>query len=1138
MQLKLRRIPKAMLFSFCLGSVLLQTMPVPIALAGTTPFASKTDVFFFPLHSDSRIVAIEISGKVVDETGMGLPGVNIIEKGSSNGTTTDTNGNYKIQVSGESSILVFSFIGYSTQEIAVRNNTVINVTLNQDVQSLQEVVVVGYGEREKKDIITSVSNVKQEDIAKSMSVAPELALQGRAPGVFVSSPGGAPTARPTVRVRGVGTFNNAEPLYVIDGVPLLEYGSGAQAGSSTDYTRGALNILTLINPGDIESMTVLKDASSAAIYGSRGANGVILITTKKGKSGAPKIDFSASRGVQNLPKKYDVLNTQEYTALYQEMIYNRNEYDRNYAPGGGNPSAPVIWDDPLYNQAFNVYNPNSINPQFPYLGNSATYNWQDAIVNENASIEDYSIRMSGGSDATTYYIGTGYSRTESPLINNDLERYSLNTNVQTKINKYLEAGISYQVSLVDAKDNTSGDMRGASLVSPWQPIYDPNDPTGFAPTVLLEFEDNPDYDPGSSNPGPRRKIVESSLKNTPWGPESNTNYFAQMKLRNNDYRLLRNFWQGYMQVNPFEGFKIRGGISIDYTTNERRQWVNFDEARFSETPNNYYESHEGDAKGNLSVSRIASSNVLKDITFSYAKDFNNHSLDLLLNASDQKFTYKTIGAGTPLDVDNPDNRYLGYGNPRYTGVGEGLEERALQGYVGRVNYDYGDKYYLNASLRYDGSSQFPKDYRWGTFPSVSIGWRVSSEDFFPLKDVFEDLKIRAGYGTAGNTFSGGFDGSRFAYLSTISFNPTTSFGSGNGDGFGINYVGSYLPDFPNFSLTWEKAKTLNVAAEFSLLEGRLSGSVEYYRKDVEGIIQGVRLPYSSGVNSLVAYNIASVRNTGVEILLNYTQKVGEVTLNLGGNLTTVRNRVTSLFNGVDNYNQGLAVGKPIGFIYGFQVGGIYSSEADLTANTVVDKVGNGAPRPGDLYFKDVHGAPEEGSNKAFSEGADGEVSDYDRTFIGKTIPGYFYGFNLEAKWKQFDASLFFQGIGDVQKYNGVRHSGESTAGFGLNLWSTVSERWTPENPSASMPRAIFGDPNQNGRVSDRFVEDASFLRLKNVQIGYTLPGQLLEKARLSKFRIFASGTNLFTVTKWTGIDPENDFVPPTRILSLGVNASF
>lgn len=1078
-----------------------------------------------------------VTGKVTDQQeNTPLPGVSVLIQGTTTGTITDGDGRYTIEVSDDD-VLSFTYVGYVNEEIAVGNQSVINMAMVPDIQQLNEVVVIGYGKRDKKDLTGSLSNIRSDDIEDSKSMSPELAMQGRMPGVFVNSTGGNPNARPEVRIRGVSTINDASPLYVVDGVPIMEFGQGVDNGQVSDL-RGGQNIFNLINPGDIEQISVLKDASAAAIYGSRAANGVILITTKKGEEGAPKVEFNASRGVQNIPETYDMMNTEQYTQIYQEMFDNDYLYKTQQAPSP-DPAALYAWDNPSA-PYYNLFNPNSTNPDYPYRGNDDTYDWQTPLLNKNAVIEDYSVRVSGGSESTTYYLGTGYSKTESPLINNFNERYSLSTNIDSKISKVFEVGFLGRFSYLNAEDNINNlDLAEHSRIIPWQPIYNSNDPTGYMRTVDVEFEDNPGFDLTLNNPGPAR-LMTSQLK--PWGEAAHTNTFAMTELKDNRYEMLKNFGKAYLQINPFKGLSVKGSLAIDYTNNTRTRPENtIDAVRFDSQPDNPYGA-DGNMVGSVNRRITKTINIVSDLTVNYDKRFGNHKFDLLLNANSQRFSWQYHGLSSPRPDNDLPYDLVGGVDTRWTNGSEGIDEKTLIGYVGRLSYSYLDKYYLDVSVRRDGSSQFAPGHRWGTFPAASAAWRLSSEDFVAnALPYFDDLKLRVGYGTIGNSFSNGVGYSNFAYLSSISTTPNYTLGT-TPNGAGTRYMGSYINNFPNASLTWEKATTFNAGIDGALLDERLSFTIEYYNKLTDGIIQAGNLPLNTGYLAPTLLNIASVRNSGFELQLGYTHSFGDLTLDFNGNLTTVKNEIESLYddNAVIFGNYIHEVGHSIKDIYGYRVGGIYQNVQQITADTTIHADLSGAnPQPGDMYFQDLYGSPEANSGDLKSYSPDSVVNAYDRDHIGSTIPGFYYGFNLSAQYKGLDLSVFFQGVGDVEKVNGVRRAGESLGIGGGNYWTSALNRWTEENPSTTMPRAIGGDPHNNNRFSSRWVESAAYMRLKNVELGFTLPPSVLESLKvMSNFRIYVSGTNLFTMTNWTGLDPENDQLPPARIYSVGLSAIF
>jgi len=1070
-----------------------------------------------------------IKGKVTSEAdGEPLPGVSIIIKGTTTGTTTDLDGNYSIQAnSGD--ILVFSYIGFMPQEQEVGNRSTINIALAEDLQALDEVVVIGYGERDKKDLTGAISSMGSDEIEKTVGMQPELAMQGRMTGVFVSTPGGSPNARPQVRIRGVGTFGFSEPLYVVDGIPLTEFGSNPRPGTSDNDLRGNVNVLNLINPNDIESISVLKDASAAAIYGVRAANGVVLITTKKGKKGKPRLEINASYGVQNITDTYDVLNVDQYVNLYQEAYAN---FNANRAPDEQEPLLPE-------------FDPNDPG----YLGNLPTVDWQNPLINDNAVTSDYSIKVSGGSESTTYYVSGGYTYIESPLVNNNQKRYSFATNVKSEVSDIFEVGATYRLGYIDALDNTEGDLNSVSGTSPWQPIYDPNGPYGFAPSVGATFIENPDLQRevtrGLFQP-PIPAFIFDSGPNLLWGAETNNNGFASMALRNRDYQLLRNIGTAYAQLNPFDGFSIRATFSGDWYYNRRNTWTNYDNWQFRQTPGNPFQGHDGTAVGSVGERHLRNTNIIGELTVQYDKAFGDHRVNVTLNAMDQRYLFEGASSGGPANFAEERFRQVRNTFPSVFRSGETFfNQDALQGYMARVSYNFAGKYYLDATVRRDGSSRFSPEFRWGTFPSFSAAWRVSSEPFMDGASFIDDLKIRGGWGQLGNQ-----ETRSFAFLSTVSLNPQLGFGSGSGDGNGFVDQGAMLPDFPVADLTWEVATTTNIGFDAIMFNNKVTFTAEYYNRLTSDILQQASLPASVGNINQPVLNIASVRNRGIELAVGYNNNIGDFNYGISANLTTVDNEVVELFRDQPFGGQGgrIEEGFPLFFLWGYQAGGIFQNQQEIDDWTAIytDQTNSNNFQPGDMYFNDVRRPPNNDVNPlaTYEVGQDSLVNPFDRTFIGNTIAEYFYGVTLNASYRNFDLSVLFQGIGGLQAVNGVRRSGEGMDNTGSNQWTTVLDRWTPENPSTTMPRAVRQDPAENNRFSDRWVEDAGFMRLKNFQLGYTLPQSVISKLKMSRLRLYVSGTNVFTFTNWSGIDPEeNDveggnIIPPPRIFSLGVNAAF
>lgn len=1040
-----------------------------------------------------------ISGSVRDEKGNPLIGVSILIKGSSAGTATDELGNFQLAIPDQGSVvLVFTYIGFIALEEEVGTRSNVNVQLKEDSKSLKEVVVIGYGERQRRDLTGAVGVVSSEDITKAKAINPELSMQGRLAGVFVGSAGGAPNARPTVRIRGVNTLGNNEPLYVIDGVPVTEFANGATQANSAQAgdIRGTINVLSLINPNDIESISVLKDASAAAIYGVRAANGVVIITTKKGKLGKPRVEVSASRGIQNLPNTFDVLNVSEYVELVREA-YANNPAQANNLP--------------------NFYKEGNA----AYLGNQTFTDWQEAILNKNAVTEDYSAKVSGGSEGTNYYFSAGFANTESPIVENNLKRYSLATNINSRIGKRLEVGLTSRTSFVEALDNSQTDLSSAWRYVPWQPIFKQDG--SLANVVNPTFTPNPNFNPTLVSPGSPFNVSNNALL---YGTGTRSNVFGLHDVRQTDYNLLRVLGSAFVQLEVLKGLKLKGTLSTDWYLNTRNVWQAVEAYRYISPFSNTYAGTNGTSKGSYNQRTSRNHNLVKEFSINYACDFAGHRIDVLLNAMDQVYgnTF-TQANNTQITADNPDARTL-LNTPPFSTALVIKENNALQGYMARLSYNYKSKYYLDATLRRDGTSRFAEDYRWGMFPSLALAWRISAEPFLQGQDWLSDLKIRAGWGELGNQ-----ETRLFAYLSQVNFNPDYAYGSGvNGDAFGALANGIRLPDFPVENLSWERVQTKNIGFDAAFFDNRLTATVEYYDKLTSGILQAVTLPPSVGLDAGFSpvNNIASVRNRGIEVQLSLNGKIGTaLNYNVSGNFTTVRNEVQELYRdlpfGSDTRTE---IGQPIGYFFGYKVAGVYQNQAEIDARVAKDGINGDKVVPGDLYFQDING--------------DGVINAAgDRTYLGSNIPGFYYGFNLGLEFKGIDLALFFQGLGDVQRVNDERRAGESMNSENINSWASVRARWSAGNPSTTLPRAAIGDPASNTRFSDRWIEDAGFLRLRNLQLGYTLPASLLAKSKwVSSCRISLTGNNVLTWTNYTGLDPEVDNIPPTRAWILGLNFSF
>ncbi|MBR9998977.1 MAG: TonB-dependent receptor [Cyclobacteriaceae bacterium] len=1100
---------------------------------------------FGQLHAQDRTV----SGKVTSgEDGSAIPGVSIIVTGTTTGTITDLDGNYKLSVP-EGVTLAFSSVGYQSQSIEVGSRSVIDVTMQSDITELSEIVVIGYGTREKKDLTGAISTVDAEDIERSVQMAPELAMQGKMAGVLVSSPSGLPTDRPTVRIRGVSTFGIADPLYVIDGVPITEFGSGFEQGQAVVRDiRGQVNILSMINPDDIESISVLKDASAAAIYGVRASNGVILITTKKGKEGRPKVDMAYSYGVQKIPNVYNLLPVDEYVNLYQES-YNAN----------ASQPLPAVFD-PNATDAANYA---------AYLGDKPNIDWQQPMLKSGAaaSVVDASARVYGGNENTNYYVSTGYSFTEAPILANWQERYSLATNITSKVSDYVEVGVTYRFAMVNALDQANS-LSQAVSAPPWQPqlleddYYPIGSPVeekyGYATTVDTVTTPNPDHPMfGGSNADAPPYTVDYQLK---YGQETESNYLARTdkRINENEYQIFRNIGNAYIQVEPIKGLKIRGGISGDWYYNRRTGWTSVNSDMFNITPGNPYTLADGlSSVGSQRYRDSKNYNLVQELTVDWLKQFGDHNINVTLNAMNQNYGFNFVQSSSQY-ITQEDKEKRGFiESEQYTTVGEWTDRYALQGYMARASYNYASKYYADVTVRRDGTSRFAPDYRWGTFPSVALAWRISGENFMGGLTWINDLKIRAGWGQLGNQ-----ETAAFAYLSGVNRATEYSFGSGGGNPYGFVDHGLFLPDFPTEDLSWETTTTTNFGFDGIFFNNRITATVEYYNRVTDGILQSVSFPASVGNYSNPIINVAKVLNQGFEFQLGYNGSIGDLQYSFSGNMTTVDNEVLEVWN-----NQPFIVGAeqvpgattsvrieegyPLYYIWGFQAGGIFQSKEEVEEYQETYSDSQGTPDlvdAGDFYFRDVNGPPDkEAGYDFYTPFPDSIVDLNDRTYIGNTIPKHFYGFTIGANWKGFDLSVFFQGIGDVYKYNNEMAKGVSMSSTGINQWVNVLNRWTPENPHRydpddkvnSLPRAIFNDPAGNNRFSDRFVERAGFMRLRNVTVGYSLPTSVLTSAGfIDRVRLYVSGSNLLTFTKWSGNDPENDNFPIPVTWTFGVNATF
>jgi TonB-linked SusC/RagA family outer membrane protein len=992
----------------------------------TMKFVCTFILFSFSLLANAQ--EREVKGKVTDnETKENLPGVNIIVKGTTQGTTTDANGEFKLAVSANAS-LIFSFIGYQTLETSVGNQTTLNISLVIDAKALEEVVVVGYGTQRKVDLTGAVGSLRGSDIdiGSKPITSPDQLLAGRIAGVQITNRSGDPGAPIDVRIRGVGTAGVNSPLWVIDGVPIVQTSNITVNTSSTTES----NPLAGINPSDIESIDVLKDASAAAIYGARAANGVIIVTTKRGKEGKAQLTYDGYIGAGTAWKKLDVLNTAQYIDV-------QNEIGRDFSQFSGQPDV----------------------------------NWQDQVF-RTSKVQNHNIGINGGSATANYFVGVGYMDQQGLELGQSFKRYSLKANSDIKVGKRIKIGESILLSsfdrLVQSEEAIYAGARSAAN-QPFFKIYDPNGPGGYNAEIVA----NTGTGGGSQN----------------YVMRTDPDFVYTTVVAN---KVLANV---YGELEILDGLKYRISGGIDYNVGIGDYFAG--DLGFDGFPKASFLVQERPIE--------LTTNFYNTLT--YIKSFGKHNFTFLAGHEETNFQYDKIRV-QGNDLFNTSIKFASTGVQ--VGAANEADQWALRGYLGRINYAYNDKYLFTFNVRKDLSSRFSEENRSQVFPSFSAGWRLSEESFFPENTIFDDVKIRAGWGQTGNQFTG----TNFAFVSTLQ--PTIFYVVGGGSQTVVR--GPAPINFVNPDLRWETNTQFDIGADVSLWDGKMNVTFDYYNKISNDILLGKPLPYTSGFFLPTDANIGQMLNSGIELSINYNNKAGNLKYSVGGNVTTVHNEVldlgdiTEIVSGVGGAStHRTRVGDPIGSFYGYKTDGIYQNQAEVDA--ALPDANSSGPVPGDIRFKDISGP---------NGTPDGLIDANDRTNLGSYIPKFYYGINGSASYMNFDFSLLLQGVSGQKVYNQNRASMENLSGSQNFLTSTL-ERWSGPGTSNSMPRATLSDDNQNNRYSDRWIETASFMRIRNIQLAYSIPSAKLEnltKGMISKFRIYIAAQNLFTFTKYTGFDPE------------------
>ncbi|UII27129.1 TonB-dependent receptor [Fulvivirga maritima] len=999
---------------------------------------------------------LTVSGTVVSADDQEpLPGVNILVKGTAKGTVTGIDGSYSLEANS-SDVLVFSFVGFASQEVEVANRSQVDVQLQSDFTSLDEVVVVGYGTQQKSDITGSVGIVDAVEMKKFATSDVSQLMQGRVAGVQVNSDG-QPGAAPNVRIRGYSTFGNAQPLYVIDGVPI--------GTSPRDF-----------NPNDVESVQVLKDASAGAIYGSRAANGVIIITTKKGKQNMPlKISYSGYYGVDKVWQRIPVLGREDYQMIVNEVRTNAN---LPLLPGN-DPSSPLFVDD-------------------------VNTDWQEEGL-KTGSRQNHNIGFTGGGEHMTYNVSLDYFSNKGTFVGNgpDYERYSarINTTTEKGIFKFGQS-FYYAHSHENTLNYNNTVLTGSrpplivDLVEsvPTMPIYDENNEGGFGGT-------------------------EAEIHNV-----ISLNGIGMNSLFKNYTDVDRILASGYgeLQLIDKQKHKLKYKLNLSYDKTIAHDFSFIPAFRLG------YFFSLNDAQ--LDEGNRTYTTGLVENTLNYNLYLGKHTFDILVGQMYQNNQfYDAFGHTEQLPkpyfpvLDNGTNK-----------VSAGTKtEAVLSSYLGRVNYNYDERYLVTTTFRRDGSSRFSPDNRFGNFGSVAVGWRVSNEEFISLPEFVDNLKLRASYGQLGNQ-----NIEDYLYSPYINSNIPYNF---NGE----KVVGGLQTSVVSDSIKWEVKTSSNIGFDLSMFNGKIDFSAEYYNSKTEDLLVGVPIPFSVGsVDFTPLVNAGSMRNHGFEFVLGYHENSGDWSFDVSANLTTLKNEVLSLGgNNEPIYGTGskTEVGSEVGQHFGYEAIGIFQSE-DEVANHAIQEAGTA---PGDIIFKDQLTVDTDGDG--IPDAPDGRIDQADRVFLGSAIPSLNYGLNLTVGYKNFDLTVFTSGASGFKINSRMYRDLMLTTDY-INRHEDILDRWTPENTDADYPRVINGDPNINQRNSDRkgYLQDGKYLRINTVSIGYNLPDGVIKG--ITSARVYFTAQNLYTFQAYKGYNPDFtaevfspgfDFgsFPKPRTLMLGVQLS-
>jgi TonB-linked SusC/RagA family outer membrane protein len=1014
-----------------------------------------------------------VRGKVISmDDEQPIIGASVMVKGTTVGTVTDVNGNFTIAMPANSKLLWFSYVGMKTVELEGRNNMI--VRLESDTKSLDEIIVTGYGIQKKRELTGSIAQVKGDAIAGLVAPSFEGQLSGRLAGVQISTQTGVLGQTPAISIRGVNSISSGTyPLIVVDGVPIFTQ-------NQTAYSAAPHNALADINPADIASVEVLKDGSATAIYGSRASNGVILITTKKGTQGRTKVTLNSYIGSASPVKIYDVLNAADFITISNEKFANAGTAAAQAIAGVDGDGNPIDTD------------------------------WMGLVINNQAVQHEENLSISGATDKTNYYVSVGYSSQDGIAKSNSLDRFTFRSNIDQKVYDWLKIGTNVSLSntviegLNQGTNSLSGNMFNAIRALPNVSPMDANDPTGF---------NIDDADTRVLGRGANLRMIDDNLPNIMFVIENN-------KATSKSYRALGNI---YLEAKFLNKFTYRPQISADVLLNDGYQ---------------YWDPRHGDGAGRggyvmQAFQNSARYNIQNVLTYSdIIADVHNVTETLVQESQYQKLYYHEAVA------QNISDRFFRHniisGTATTQNVYGGMTENALQSLAARVNYNYMNKYYLQASVRRDGLSALPKANRFGIFPGASIGWTLSEEDFIKSSlPQIDDLKLRASYASVGNTSIG-----NYPYLGLFG---SAQYGSQNGIAFS---------QMGNGILQWETSNKMNVGLDLTVLEGKVNMTVDYYKNDQSNLILSAPTPPSLGVPSnVVSKNVGSLYNQGLEFTVNYTPiKTKDLKWDINAVLTLNQNEVTKLNEGQDipfSYSI-VREGYSMYSLYGYESMGVNPANGNPLWLNKDNKIVQGNISNQTYYFYDA-------ANPTLMDATNQTVFNVaDKKILGNTVPTYYGSVSSSLTYKNFDLSLMVRFSGGNKIFNRTR--GDLLTQQFQNNGTEILGRWqNANNPGDGVtPKLWHGRSNfinLDGNTISRYIEDGSFVKLDNVRLGYTLPKDITKKVSIESVRVFAQGQNLLTSTKYSGLDPEMvggtgfsgvdyNANPIQRVMSVGINVNF